>query len=296
VWRVAKQVHSPPMTPTTAVVLAGGAIDAAWQQQTGARTRAEVPVGDAPMYLHVVRALRQVDAIGDILLIGDAPAGEGYTTLPPRDSLLENVRLGLERSPTDSALFATVDLPFLTPESVRFFLQESLASGAALTYAVVPADLCRERFPQLKRTTVRLREGELTGGNLFWAQRAVAQLGRGQAAQSQQIGRRAGVHQHGVPQAEEARELALKLRGEAPCGQPEVQRRFDQVFDLRVVEHPTGYRHRRHARLEGHRRKRFLVVFSHELEDLSPQLCCSLVHGRRTLYTTGSSGSTPRPG
>jgi GTP:adenosylcobinamide-phosphate guanylyltransferase len=162
------------MTPTTAIILAGGAIDAAWQQQTGARTRAEVPVGDAPMYLHVVRALRQVDAIGDILLIGDAPAGEGYTTLPPRDSLLENVRLGLERSPTDSVLFATVDLPFLTPESVRFFLQESLASGAALTYAVVPADLCRERFPQLKRTTVRLREGELTGGNLFWAQRAVA--------------------------------------------------------------------------------------------------------------------------
>jgi GTP:adenosylcobinamide-phosphate guanylyltransferase len=171
---VANQVHSPPMTPTTAVVLAGGTIDAEWQQQTGARTRAEVPVGDAPMYLHVVRALRQVDAIGDILLIGDAPAGEGYTTLPARDSLLENVRLGLERSPTDSVLFATVDLPFLTPESVRFFLSESLSSGAALTYAVVPADLCRERFPQLKRTTVRLREGELTGGNLFWAQRAVA--------------------------------------------------------------------------------------------------------------------------
>jgi flagellar basal body rod protein FlgB len=136
------------MTPTTAIILAGDTIDAAWQQQTGARTRAEVPVGDAPMYLHVVRALRQVDAIGDILLIGDAPAGEGYTTLPARDSLLENVRLGLERSPTDSVLFATVDLPFLTPESVRFFLSESLSSGAALTYAVVPADLCRERFPR----------------------------------------------------------------------------------------------------------------------------------------------------
>jgi molybdopterin-guanine dinucleotide biosynthesis protein A len=87
------------MTPTTAVVLAGGAIDAAWQQQTGARTRAEVPVGDAPMYLHVVRALRQVDAIGDILLIGDAPAGEGYTTLPPRDSLAGECapRIGAQR-------------------------------------------------------------------------------------------------------------------------------------------------------------------------------------------------------
>ena len=79
---VANQVHSPPMTPTTAVVLAGGTIDAEWQQQTGARTRAEVPVGDAPMYLHVVRALRQVDAIGDIMLIGDAPAGEATPPCP----------------------------------------------------------------------------------------------------------------------------------------------------------------------------------------------------------------------
>ncbi|MFN3690535.1 MAG: hypothetical protein ACK4UU_06395, partial [Fimbriimonadales bacterium] len=50
----------------------------------------------------------------------------------------------------------------------------SLRSGASLTYPVVPADLCRERFPEMKRTTVRLREGEFTGGNLFWARRAVA--------------------------------------------------------------------------------------------------------------------------
>lgn len=162
------------MPATTAIVLAGGAIDAAWQQRTGARTRAEVPIGGDPMYRHVLRALQQVDAIEAILLIGDAPPGAGYTTLPPRPTLLENVRLGLEQSQNDSVLFATVDLPFLTAESVRFFLQESLASNAALTYAVVPADLCRERFPQLERTTVRLREGELTGGNLFWAHRPLA--------------------------------------------------------------------------------------------------------------------------
>lgn len=162
------------MIPTTAIVLAGGAIDAAWREQTGARTRAEVVVGDAPMYLHVVRALQAVEGIDSILLIGDAPQGAGYTTLPPHDTLLENVRLGLERSQTESVLFATVDLPFLTAESVRFFLHASLESRAALTYAVVPADLCRQRFPQLTRTTVRLREGEVTGGNLFWAQRTVA--------------------------------------------------------------------------------------------------------------------------
>ncbi|MCS7065573.1 MAG: nucleotidyltransferase family protein, partial [Fimbriimonadales bacterium] len=87
---------------------------------------------------------------------------------------IESVQRGLEASQTESVLFVTVDVPFLTGESVRFFLEASLQSGAALTYAVVPAALCREQFPQMRRTTVRLREGELTGGNLFWAQRTVA--------------------------------------------------------------------------------------------------------------------------
>ncbi|MCX7925271.1 MAG: NTP transferase domain-containing protein [Fimbriimonadales bacterium] len=162
------------MEPTTAVVLAGGTIEPEWQAQAGARSRAEVVVGDAPMYQHVLRALQGVDSVQTILIVGSAPAGEGYTVIPPGADLLENVRRGLEQSQTESVLFATVDLPFLTAESVRFFLEESLRSGASLTYAVVPADLCRERFPNMKRTTVRLREGEVTGGNLFWARREVA--------------------------------------------------------------------------------------------------------------------------
>ncbi|MCS7209016.1 MAG: NTP transferase domain-containing protein [Fimbriimonadales bacterium] len=162
------------MEPTTAVILAGGELEPAWQAQSGARSRAEVVVGGAPMYQHVLRALQSVEAIRAILLVGSAPAGEGYTVIPPGADLLENVRRGLEQSQTESVLFATVDLPFLTAGSVQFFLGESLRSGAALAYAVVPAELCRARFPQLKRTTVRLREGEVTGGNLFWARRDVA--------------------------------------------------------------------------------------------------------------------------
>jgi GTP:adenosylcobinamide-phosphate guanylyltransferase len=162
------------LEPTTAVVLAGGGIEPEWQAQAGARSRAEVVVGDAPMYQHVLRALQGADGIHTILMVGDVPEGIGYTVLSPGANLLENARIGLERSPTESVLFVTVDLPFLTAESVRFFLEASQRSGAVLTYAVVPADLCRERFPTMKRTTVRLREGEVTGGNLFWAYRAVA--------------------------------------------------------------------------------------------------------------------------
>jgi GTP:adenosylcobinamide-phosphate guanylyltransferase len=160
---------------TTAIVLAGGTTDEAWQRASGARVRAMVPVRGEPMYRHVLRALQGVPEVERILVVGDVPPEAGYEVVPaPEGGLMASVQRGLEVSTTDSVLFVTVDVPFLTAESVRFFLRKSLQSGAALTYAVVPAAVCRERFPQLKRTTVRLREGELTGGNLFWAQRAVA--------------------------------------------------------------------------------------------------------------------------
>jgi len=126
------------------------------------------------MFLRVVKALHEVPLIDAIVVVGQVPEGAGYEVIPPATHLLENVRLGLEGSPYDSVLFTTVDVPFLTGESVAFFLKESLQSGASLTYAVVPAEVCRERFPQMKRTTVHLREGEVTGGNLFWVRREVA--------------------------------------------------------------------------------------------------------------------------
>lgn len=162
------------MVVTTAIVLAGGETDPEWSAHADVSQRAMVPVAGMPMYQRVVDALRQVPEIAEILVVGAVPEGAGYRVLAPQESLLANVRRGLEASQHESVLFATADIPFLTPESVRFFLEASLQSGAALTYAVVPAAVCREKFPQLSRTTVRLREGEVTGGNLFWARRSVA--------------------------------------------------------------------------------------------------------------------------
>ncbi len=133
-----------------------------------------VPIAGEPMFLKVVRALQSVPEISEILVVGDVPSGDGYAVVSPADNILENVRKGLEQSQSEAVLFTTADMPFLTSESVNYFLSESLASGAVLTYAVVPAELCRQQFPQFRRTTVRLREGEVTGGNLFWAQRTVA--------------------------------------------------------------------------------------------------------------------------
>ena len=64
-------------------------------------------------------------------------------------------------------LVATSDTPFLTPESVDDFIRQSSRPTPTSATPSSPSTLCRARFPQMKRTTLRLREGTFTGGNMM---------------------------------------------------------------------------------------------------------------------------------
>ena len=59
----------------------------------------------------------------------------------------------------------TADLPFLDQESIQKFL--SLCKpGAAVNYPIVETRLCEASYPGMKRTSITLREGKFTGGNI----------------------------------------------------------------------------------------------------------------------------------
>src|SRR5207248_2344003 len=58
---------------------------------------------------------------------------------------------------------------FLTPEAVQDLVERGSALGVDIIYPVVAVSDCYKRFPGIKRTAVKLREGEFTGGNLVLA-------------------------------------------------------------------------------------------------------------------------------
>src|SRR5207302_2218729 len=76
------------------------------------------------------------------------------------------------------------------------------------------------------------------------AQAALAQLGRGERREGEQVGRGSGVAEDRVPPAGEAREPALEPAGEAARGEPEVERGVHQRDELHVVEDAAGGRDR----------------------------------------------------
>jgi GTP:adenosylcobinamide-phosphate guanylyltransferase len=151
----------------SAVVLAGGKASEEIQKLTGVTNRALVPIGGRPMLDYVVDALHASDTVDDVYVVGDVPSSSRYTQIADQGSLLDNLMAGLNAAGTESALVATSDIPFITAAAIDDFVTQASARKVDIAYPIVEMGAYRQRFGDMKRTTVRLREGEFTGGNVM---------------------------------------------------------------------------------------------------------------------------------
>ncbi len=160
---------------TAALILAGGKLSPDLVPVAeGATNRALIPLAPNRVMLdYVVEALRagfvQSSGSGRILLAGDdIPLPTGCVAVPGGETLVDTLLNGVAALAPDETrlLVATADIPFLTGEAVSDLLHRADAlSDADFVYPIVPVARCRERFPDMKRTTLRIKEGEFTGGN-----------------------------------------------------------------------------------------------------------------------------------
>lgn len=156
------------VSPVTAVVLAGGQSKPELVAATGVTNRALLQIEGETMLTRVVRALRESGVIGQIVVVGNLTPPEGCQALPDTGDFVENVLQAASFVPEEKyILYATADIPFLTPPAVKDFVMRGLQSGADMCYPIIPLELCCQRFPDMPRTALSLREGTFTGGNLL---------------------------------------------------------------------------------------------------------------------------------
>jgi len=158
------------------LVLAGGKIGPDLASVAGnAPCRALIDLAGRPMLDYVLDAVRGgLDAAGvrgRILLAGDdVPSTPGCTPVAGGASLVDTLLNGVAALAPDETrlLLVTADIPFLTPASVADFLTRAQrdAPNAQFVYPIIEVDRCRKAFPDMKRTTLRIAEGEYTGGNI----------------------------------------------------------------------------------------------------------------------------------
>ena len=153
---------------TSAVVLAGGKNSLEMTGVTGTENRALTPLGPQTMLGYVVSALAEAPSVGRISVVGEVPSSDRYSQVAPKETLLQNLLAGLDASGNgERVLISTSDIPFLTAEAAEDFLTRALATGADFCCSYVPLALCDAKYPEMKRTSVRLSEGKFTLGNLM---------------------------------------------------------------------------------------------------------------------------------
>ena len=143
------------------VILAGGRCDDELRAASGAEFRADIEVCGRTLARTVLEA---AGPLGEPILVG-GPAGLTKRQTAAGDDFCGSLRNGLEQVATEKFLLITVDLPCLTTQALQDFL-DRCDGQAGLNYPIVRADECERRFPGMKRTTLKLREGEFTGGNV----------------------------------------------------------------------------------------------------------------------------------
>ena len=159
-----------------AFVLAGGNCDANLKRMTGETKRALVPLNGKPMVDYVIDALQKSETVRRVVVVGDVPSRDDCIHVPEGESLLDNVMRGLSALSTKEAgydqeisfaLCVTADIPFVTPAAIDDFVYSSMEMEATLAYPIIDMNDYGKRFKSMKRTTLKTREGEFTGGNIM---------------------------------------------------------------------------------------------------------------------------------
>lgn len=226
----------------TAVVLAGGESKPEWVAATGLPHRALLQVEGETMLARVVHALQASGVVGQVIVVGNLTAPEGCRTLPDAGDFVENV-LQAATSVADEQhlLYATADIPLLTPQAVADFVTRSLQSGAEMCYPIIPLELCHQKFPNMPRTSLSLREGTFTGGNLLLVRAGVvrrqADLLRRAFAARKSVWAMAKILGAGII----VRAALAKLLSPHLLSIEHIKRRVQQLMNATAQEIVTGY-------------------------------------------------------
>lgn len=159
-----------------AIVPAGGTIDPAFAARVGTAEKALIEFNGKSILETTLRAIRDSGRIRNIVVVGSSKvqakaADFAAIGIDQGDSGPENIFRGLEKLQEkglelDKALIVTCDLPFLTAETVRNYI-DLCPSDKDICVPVIEAKDFNLAYPGTSSTFVKTRDGTFTIGGMF---------------------------------------------------------------------------------------------------------------------------------
>ncbi len=159
-----------------AILPAGGRISGEFAEETGVSVKALIEIGGRTVLERTIDALRATGRVGRAVVIGpseiaehacagcaDAVLSEGGDSGPA--NIIKGIKWlrDTDGASSDKVLIVTTDLPFVTPESIRAFI-DSCPAGIDLCAPLVTKEQFDARFPGTQGFFVPLADGRWTIG------------------------------------------------------------------------------------------------------------------------------------
>lgn len=169
-----------------AIVICGGTPgpDDPLYAETLGRPKALIDVAGRPMGQWVLDALDRSSRVDRLVIVGLGPES-GLTSaklvrfIPDQGGMLANVLSGIsvfrEIDPGEAmGLLVSSDVPAVTSEMIDWRVETALEANADLDYAIVERSVMEKRFPESRRSYVRLKRLEVCGGDVNAVRLALA--------------------------------------------------------------------------------------------------------------------------
>lgn len=132
-------------------------------------------INEKPMVQYLTESLRQAKHVGKIVLVGPSSSfKEIYTRFADEfvdgnEGIMGNIMKGIVHLDSDEyVLICTCDIPLITPVAIDDFIERAMESGGDFCYPIVDKILNDQKYPEMRRTYVKIKEGNYSGGNIFY--------------------------------------------------------------------------------------------------------------------------------
>ncbi|HHY23968.1 MAG TPA: NTP transferase domain-containing protein [Clostridiaceae bacterium] len=127
------------------------------------------------MIEYVIDAVKAAEGIKRIVVVGPKDKlsrhlyGKVDAVIDSGGNVIENVMAGIRYlKPRENILICSCDIPLITTEAINDFISRSKMLNADLCYPIIEKAVNNNKYPDMERTYVRIKEGKFTGGNIFY--------------------------------------------------------------------------------------------------------------------------------
>jgi GTP:adenosylcobinamide-phosphate guanylyltransferase len=155
------------------LILAGGLNKGSLREYSAVKHEAMIKIGDIPMVEYVIKAANKAELTDKVAVIGPRKQIKEQVDqkidliVDAGESMIENVHKGIKKLKTQNhVLVITCDIPLIREEVIDEFINSCEDKEADIYYPIISKQKNTAKFPDVKRTYVRLAEGTFTGGNM----------------------------------------------------------------------------------------------------------------------------------